>query len=183
MTENDTRTRLGVLLFDDLWPGLDEAGLNVVEYDPDWKSPCQLGEPTPEGMIRWEPVPMEPAPDFTELESALTGIGATLHPDVPALYGSFWCGPLDGLEHSGETVSLCTVWNEDELQRTLHGLAEHARRQAAEFGGDITFPVAATHGDLFFVLDNATGSILLQEIGHRGGRKVAPSLAQFLADL
>ncbi|GAA2146406.1 hypothetical protein GCM10009760_36170 [Kitasatospora kazusensis] len=183
MTGNDARTRLGALLVDDLWPGLDRAGLNVVEYDPDWQSPCQLGEPTPEGMIRWKPVPMEQAADFTEVESALTGIGATLHPDVPALYGSLWCGQVDGLEHSGKTVSLCTVWNEDELQRTVHGLAEHARRRAAEFGDDITFPVACTYGDLFFVLDNATGSILLQQIGHRGGPKVAPSLAQFLADL
>ncbi|MDH6580747.1 SecY-interacting protein Syd [Kitasatospora sp. MAP5-34] len=182
MTEDDARTRLGALLFDGLWPGLDEAGLNVVEYDPGWQSPCQLGEPTPGGVIRWKPVPMEQAPDFTELERALTRIGATLHPDVPALYGSFWCGPVDGLEHSGETVSLCTVWNADELRRTVHGLAEQAR-QAGKFGDDITFPVASAYGDLFFVLDNATGSILLQEIGHRGGRKVAPSLAQFLADL
>ncbi|MGA5822007.1 SecY-interacting protein Syd [Kitasatospora sp. NPDC094028] len=183
MTGNDTRTRLGALLLDGLWPGLDQVGLNVVEYDPEWSSPCQMGAPTPDGMIRWKPVPMEQAPDFAELESALAEIGTTLHPDVLALYGTFWCGVVDGLEHSGEPVTLCTLWNEDELRRTVRGLAEHARRQAAEFGGDITFPVASTCSDLFFVLDNATGRILLQEVGHPGGRLVAPSLAQFLAEL
>ncbi|MGW0703819.1 SecY-interacting protein Syd [Streptomyces sp. NPDC002867] len=179
MTEN----KIAALLLDDLWPILDQAGWNVVEYDPEWQSPCQVGEPTADGMIRWKPVPMEPAPDFAELESTLAEIGTTLHPDVIALYGSLWCGSWDRLEHSGEPAFLCTQWNEEELQNTVRGLAEHARRQAAEFGGDITFPVAGTDSDLFFVLDNATGRILLQEIGHPGGRLVAPSLAQFLADL
>ncbi|MER7667271.1 SecY-interacting protein Syd [Kitasatospora sp. NPDC096128] len=183
MATNDARSRLGALLLDNLWPGLDQVGLNVVEYDPEWLSPCQMGEPTPDGMIRWKPVPMEQEPDFAELENALAEIGTTLHPDVLALYGSFWCGVVDGLEHSGESVSLCTLWNEEELGQTVRGLAEHARRQAAESGSDINFPVASTYSDLFFVLDNATGGILLQEGGHPGGQLVAPSLAQFLAEL
>ncbi|MER7850692.1 SecY-interacting protein Syd [Kitasatospora sp. NPDC096077] len=183
MTEYETRARLAALLLDDLWPELDRAGLNVVEYDPAWQSPCRTGDPTPDGTIRWKPVPMEPAPDFAELERALAETGTTLHPDVAALYGSFWCGPVDGLEHSGEPVSLRTLWNEEELRHTVHGLADHARRQAAESGGAITFPVAGTESDLFFVLDNATGAILLQEAGHHGGRPVAPSLAEFLAAL
>ncbi|MFF3111129.1 SecY-interacting protein Syd [Kitasatospora sp. NPDC057904] len=183
MTGHDTRTGLAALLLDGLWPGLDRAGLNVVEYDPEWQSPCQLGEPDPDGMIRWKPVPMDRAPDFADLEAAVAAIGGVLHPDVTAFYGSLWCGPVDGLEHSGESVSLRTLWNEAELQRTVRGLAEHTRRQAAEFGGAISFPVAGSYSDLSFALDNATGEILLQEAGHPGGRLVAPSLAEFLADL
>ncbi|MFF2080208.1 SecY-interacting protein Syd [Kitasatospora sp. NPDC058162] len=183
MPGHDTRTRLAALLLDDLWPGLERAGLDVVEHDPARPSPCLVGEPARDGMIRWKPVPMERAADFTELQDALAQAGAALHPDVTALYGSFWCGPVEGMEHSGEPVALCTLWNEEELRHTVRALADHARRQAAQPCAGITFPVAGTGSDLFFVLDNATGAVLLQEAGHCGGRVVAPSLARFLAEL
>ncbi|MFJ4185262.1 SecY-interacting protein Syd [Kitasatospora sp. NPDC089509] len=55
-----------------------------MEYDPAWQSPCQTGDPTPDGTIRWKPVPMEPAPDFAELERALAETGTTPVAPSPA---------------------------------------------------------------------------------------------------
>ncbi|MEY9930816.1 hypothetical protein ABH926_005463 [Catenulispora sp. GP43] len=140
-------------------------------------------EPTEDGMIRWKPVAMAQTPDFSEVESALAVSDQTLHPDLITLYGSYWCGDLEGDEHSGEPVSLVTVFNEQGLRDLVDSLAVAVRRQVEDGLGDITFPVAATGSDVFFVLDNATGRILLQEAGYPPQKVVAPSLTQFLAEL
>jgi hypothetical protein len=187
--DNDVRARLGTYLFDN-WTGWDEArcaghggAVTMVEHLPENQSPCLFGEPTEDGMIRWKPVPMTETPDFSAVETALAEIDTTLHPDVVSLYGSYWSFELPGDEHSGEPVSLYTVWNERSLRGTIEVLAEGVRRQILDGFRDSTFPVACTGSDLGFVLENGTGRILLQEPGYPADRVVAPSLAQFLAEL
>jgi SecY interacting protein Syd len=149
-----------------------------VEHDPEWPSPCELLPPDIDGMVRWRPVPMEPPPDFADVEAAA---GLRLHPDVRAFYGSFWGWGGDG-RHSGEPVSLRVAWNPNDLARIKRGLVEHLAVCAAHPTPPTVY-VANTASDWFFSVDNATGEVLLEEPGHPRLQVVAPSLARFLAEM
>jgi len=175
LTSSDIRNQLHEYL-------LRVCDLEPVEFDPEWPSLCHVGEPDEDGMIGWQPVAMETVPDFGPVESVLAAKGLTLHPDVVTLYGSFWAGHAED-EHSGRSMSLGTVWNEEELQRGIEQLAHGARLQLAEPNLPLAFGVASSDSDLMFVLDNATGAIHLQEPFREYEEMVAPSLLQFLKDL
>ena len=66
-------------------------GQNCVEFDPEWRSPCEVGEPNEEGMVRWQPVEMQSPGNFDDVEAA---IGVALHPDIKEFYSSYWSAPI-----------------------------------------------------------------------------------------
>lgn len=147
-----------------LLPLLQRASTWPVEHDPEWLSPCVIGVPDADNMVRWQPVVMEPPADFS---------GIPVHVDVREFYGSFWGGSAGG-RHSGEAVLLRVAWNVADLVRIKQTLA------AQVAAGEPVF-VAGTDSDWYFAVDNATGAVLLCETGHPPKREVAPSLAAFLA--
>ncbi len=146
---------------------LERSGAAVpVEYDPDWPSPCIILPPDAEGMVRWQPVPMNPPARFA---------GIQLHPDLQMLFGSFWGGTVEGT-HSGETVLMSVAWNEEELlkirQTVLNCIAE-----------SVPVHIAGTDSDGYFGVDNKTGEVWLCEPGHPPTRKVSLSIAAFLSEI
>jgi len=150
----------------------------AIEHDDEWDSPCRVGNPDDDGMITWQPVTIDPPPDFSAIEEIL---GGPMHPDAKQLFGSCYAGPVEG-RHSGEPVSLMTVWNSIDLRRRLDGIRQHVELCRAE-GMRFSIPVANTDSDYLFAIDNATGEVLLGEVGYPLKQIVAPSLAQFLSEL
>jgi SecY interacting protein Syd len=148
----------------------------LMEYDPDFPSPCQLGSPNELGMVRWRPAPIPAPPDFVALEQAL---GTSLHPDAREYYSSYFAGPVEA-QAFGEVVLLSTAWNADDLTAHLSSLERHVAACSAE-GCPVTIVIAQTDSDFFFGLANDTGAILLQEPGVPDCTVVAPSLEAFLS--
>ncbi len=174
-----TNTNVRAVLHSLLWHYATTEPLNLVEFDPEWPSPCVVGQPDDNGMVHWQPVEMEPPDALSTLEATLREYGQVLHPDVASFYTSFLAGRVES-EHSGEPVILYTRWNDNEfgVDNLVCGVHE-----AIEYGLPVTFPIAGTGSDVLFTLDNATGAIMLQEVGYPPSRVVAPSLVAFLSQL
>lgn len=158
---------------------LNMLGRATVEADPQWASPCEVGELDAQGMVRWQPVAMDSAPDFSDVEVA---INEPLHPDIRAFYGSYWAGNVQA-KYGKEIVLLHTVWNPQDLDRKNQALIEHVLARREVLGGSATIPIANTDGDLFFSVDNLSGEVLLEEPGYPPQGVIAASLREFLAAL
>lgn len=161
------------------FPDLDTA------YDPEWTSPCEVGEPFPgtdgEWRIRWRPTPRESADeDFAPLERALE---TTVHPDIKAYYGAYWSGSLEAEAPDGH-VSLLCLWNPDDVPRLTENLIGHvlAGRRAR---GPLSIFFACTEPDseYFLSVENTTGAVLLERPGSKPVRRVSDSLADFIDTL
>ena len=145
---------------------MERASAEPVEHDPEWPSPCEVLPPDSDGMVRWRPVPMDPPPDFAEIQ---------LHTDIREFYGSLWGGHPGG-RHSGESVSVRAAWNAEEL-------ADIRQFVAAQVAAGEPVFVANSDSDCYFGVDNATGAVWLCEPGYPPLRQVAPSLAAFLTEV
>lgn len=149
-----------------LLPLLERATAWPVEHDPDWPSPCVVGTPDADNMVRWRPTPMGAAADFS---------GIALHADLREFFGSFWGGSPGG-RHSGEAVLLRIAWNAEDLARIKEIVAVQIAAGAPVF-------VAGTDSDWYFGVDNTTGAVWLCEPGRPPMRQVAQRLAAFLAGI
>ena len=150
-----------------------------VEHDPEWPSPCVVGEPDEDDLVAWRPVPMDDPPGTGEVAAA---VGAVVHPDAVEFLTSWWAGEVEG-SFDGEMVFLRTLWNREELDTALADLRQHLEVQGESGIPARTVPIAGTGSDFYFGLDNRTGEVYLDEPGHPPLRTVAPSLAAFLYGL
>ena len=100
----------------------------LAPFDPEWRSPCEVGEPfdSEEGrLIAWQPLPRHPdaiAQDFRPLEQALD---IEVHPDIKAYYGAYWSAGLEAEAGEGH-VSLLFLWNQEDVARLNENLIGHA---------------------------------------------------------
>ena len=157
-------------------------------FDPEWRSPCEIGEPfagaSGHRVIRWQPA-RRPAfeqegGDFVGLERALE---MPIHPDIKAYYGCYWSGGLEATAPDGH-VSLIQLWNRADADRLVENLIGHAlakRRARAPF--TVFFACTEPESDLFLGVDNSSGAVMLERPGYKPLRRVAESLATFLAEL
>lgn len=160
-------------------------------FDPDWRSPCEQGEPyraADEQRIAWRPVPRDPdtaAADFAPLERALE---ITVHPDLKAYYGAWWSAGLEAEAVDGH-VSLLFLWNPEDVARLNENLIGHAfsrgrtARQRAKRPLSFFFACTEPESELFLSVDNASGVVVLERPGHLPLREVAASLPDFLDTL
>lgn len=156
-------------------------------FDPDWRSPCEIGEPfdSEQGpLIAWRPTPRHPdsaAEDFAPLERALE---LSVHPDIKAYYGAYWAAGLEAEAVDGH-VSLLFLWNPEDVERLNENLIGHALNRKVGRGRSLSVFFACTEPDseLFLSVDNDSGAVLLEKPGFKPIREVAPDLASFLATL
>lgn len=152
-------------------------------FDPEWRSPCERGEPfrneSGETLIAWRPV-RQPTTGSELLGGLERALELTLHPDARTYFGRWWSASLEAVAPDGP-VSLIQLWNPDDAERLVENLIGHAlakRRQRAPF--TVFFATTGPESDYFLSLDNATGEVLLEQPGLRPLRVVAPDLATFL---
>lgn len=161
----------------------ERCGALEAEYDPEWRSPCELADDAAaaSGRVRWEPLRRPVEVDlFAGLERALE---APIHPAIKTYYGRYWSGHLETRAPDGH-VSLLQIWNEADADRLIENLIGHAlakRRARAPF--TVFFACTEPDSELFLSVDNETGEVLLEEPGRKPLRVVAASLAEFLDTL
>jgi len=149
------------------------------QFDPDWPSPCQVGDPDAEGMILWRPVERDPPADFSGLERALE---VAIHPDLQAWYGSFWCDTFEVRAEEGG-VALLQVWNQKDFERLIGNLIGHALAKRRSRDPLTLFFACTDQDDYFLSLDNLSGQVLLERPGASAVKPVADSLVAFLQRL
>lgn len=157
----------------------DTGGLPRQEYDPAWPSPCQVGPPDAEGMIRWQPVKRDRHADFSGLARALE---VPIHPDFQVYYGSYWCDSFE-VQAADGSLTLLQLWNQNDFERLIGNLLGHALAKQKARQPLTLFFACTDEEDLFLSLENHSGRILLERPGDPPVRELAPDLAAFLSGL
>jgi SecY interacting protein Syd len=162
-----------------------EHGPLAAEYDPQWRSPCEVGEPfaaITDGQqnILWQPTPRHYSDDFAGLENALE---TQVHPSIKTYYGAFWSAHLEAKAQDGP-VSLLQVWNEEDRARLIENLLGHHLIQKRAKGPlSLFFACTEPDSDLILTVENDSGVVLLERPGSKPLRQVSGSLAEFLLTL
>lgn len=153
--------------------GLTDHG--IIEYDPEWQSPCQSGSEN-EGKINWQPVKRSESESLNNIEIALE---LQLHPDIHTFYTQFYAPTLDAY-WQGDLLSLIQVWNEDDfaiLQENMLGhlmMKRKLKQQATVF-------IATTDNDEYLIsVLNKTGEVMLERVGCEPHLKLADNIAEFI---
>ena len=154
------------------------------EYDPTWRSSCEVGDPRP--FQSYTAVPWRPTPRYHaehEFERFEQAIEAKIHPSVKQYYSSYWSGCLEAESAYGH-VSLILLWNEDDRDRLLENLIGHVLTQKRyRIPLSIFFACTTVDSRLFLTVNNSTGEVQLERPAYKAERIVAPSLSDFLANL
>lgn len=165
--------------------------LPVAEVDEDWPSACQQGLFTAkEGLVQensagqgqqilWQPVQADGDLCFNNIESALE---VELHPDIKSYFTAFHSDPLDAQCSEGK-LSLLFSWNEADFERLQENIIGHIlMKQKLKQRISIFFAITDEE-DLILSLDNETGAIWVERVGCEPHKKLADSMAEFVASL
>lgn len=156
--------------------GQRSGQLPVADYDPEWPSPCVVGQPR-DGQCVWQPSPMTPTPDFGRLEAALE---VSIHPAVKAVYTAHWSAPLPLRYHDNE-FELLQLWNDQDLDNLFGNFIGHALEKK-RIRQELTLFFALVDDNQLLSIDNATGAVMLEVLGQPRPQEVAESLLEFLHD-
>lgn len=148
-------------------------------FDPDWPSPCQVGEPDADGNILWKPVQRLTPADFSGLENALS---VSIHDDIKEYYSCFWSDVMEAASDDGN-LTLVQIWNEDDFERLITNLVGHTMAKERAKQPLTLFFACTDEEELFLSVENVSGRVLLEKPGSPPLREVAPSLAEFLNQL
>ena len=144
----------------------------------EWLSPC-LGVTPQAGWQRWYPVRRSTAAVMDNLSVALE---MTVHPDLAAFYGHWYSSCLL-CSFKGLRVALIQPWNDADYEHLQENLIGHALMQR-RLRLAPTFFLASTRHDAFIIsLDNQTGEVLFEHLGHPARTVLAPNLVSFLQRL
>ena len=146
-------------------------------FDPGWVSPCQVGAPAEDGTIAWQPQRREPPADWRGLEAALE---VPLHPDLATFYGRWFCDNIPVRAEEG-TATLIQVWSPRDQERLVENLLGHALQQRRRRLPLTLFVALTDENDFLLSVDNASGTVVLEEPGQPAAREVAPALGALLA--
>lgn len=149
------------------------------DFEPDWRSECEL-EALEGEQVLWRPVLQRQPVDFSGLENALE---LSIHPDIAAYYGSFWSDTLEATTDEGH-VSLIQLWNPEDFDRLIENLIGHAMaKQRIKEPFTVFFATTAPDSELFLSIDNQSGKVLLEEPGKAPLREVEKDVTTFLSRL
>jgi SecY interacting protein Syd len=159
-------------------------------FDPQWRSPCEIGEPfTRPGdapgtqHIHWAPLARRAEStegDFAPLERALE---IAVHPDIKDYFGAFWSGGLEAKASDGH-VSLILLWNDEDRERLIENLLGHAMaKQRSKSNFSVFFACTEVDSELFLSINNESGAVLLEKPGYKPIRQVADNIVDFIAEL
>ena len=154
---------------------LTQSGRFVTEFDPEWRSACEIEQRGNE--IHWKPCLQQDPVNFAGLANA---VEQPIHSDIQSYYGLYWSGGLQARSTEGP-VNLIQLWNPDDFDRLIENLVGHlfAKKQAG-LPFTVFFATTDVDSELFLSIDNESGRVLLEEPGQPPLREVETDIASFL---
>lgn len=156
----------------------EKGQLPQAEFEPEWISPCQVGEVADE-HIHWQPVIIEDKLDFENVESALE---LTIHPEYAEYATSMYSESIPAKCEHG-LLELLFPWNQDDFSRLQENLIGHVLMKR-KLKQDVTLFFAVTdEEDVILVVHNDTGEVWAERVGCQPHKKLADNLNEFILSL
>jgi SecY interacting protein Syd len=170
--------------FDDFVQRNEKAMLNNPEaaqiaFDSQWPSPCYRQEKKDGDWVAWKPILREVPGVFTGLEAGLEMI---IHPDIIAYYGRYWSDNLNAKAEQGR-LQFLQAWNEEDYQRLQQNIVGHILMKRRLKQAETLFFALTDEDDFILSIDNASGEVMLEQVGLVPQEILAPNLASFLETL
>ncbi|WP_019614651.1 SecY-interacting protein [Psychromonas ossibalaenae] len=160
-----------------LWQEKKQS-LPQLDYDPQWISPCQVGEVHGD-KIAWSALKHSGAADLNNIELALE---IKLHPSIVDLFCSAYsdCLPCMFQEHP---IELIQVWNEDDFKLLQENMIAHFMMQKRLNKPASMFIASCSDEMQIISILNDTGQVQLETLGKGQEAVLAENLADFLTQL
>jgi len=154
--------------------------LPQIEQDEQWPSPCEQTPSVDKGVVFWQPVVINDKQlNFDNVESALN---LTLHQDIKTYFTTFYSDSLNAKCHEGE-LSLLFAWNHDDFQRLQENLIGHILMKQRLKQEETIFFAVTDEEDTIISIANDTGTVWVEQVGCKPHKKLADSIAEFIAQL
>jgi SecY interacting protein Syd len=150
-----------------------------IEYDPAWPSLCYMRQGATGDLVSWQPVKQSKALVWDDFEKALS---LNLHPSISTFYQSYWSEHLRAQHTSGQ-LELIQVWNEADFERLQQNLIGHILMKRRLKQAETIFFALTEEDDFILSLNNASGEVVLEQIGLEPKQVIAPDLASFLLSI
>ncbi len=153
--------------------------LAKTNYDPEWPSPCQQGEPFSNSKyIHWQPIQRAENNDLEGLEKALE---LDLHPALKTFFTRYWSEQIDCIFQQGN-LSLLFLWSDKDRDRLIKNQIGHALNKIRN-QQTLTFFIACTDSDYIISIDNQSGQVVLERSGYPIEKILSSNLNSFLNEL
>lgn len=157
------------------WSKLAEQnGYPEIESDPEWPSPCEFSA---NNKTYWKPVEIEQALEFDNVGRAMDLI---IDPQYSALFCKYYADNINA-EHNAGPLQFLQAWSYTDFERLQQNLIGHLMMKAKLKQSPTLFFALTDEDDLNLVVVNETGEVWLEYVGKEPHKKVANSLADFIA--
>ncbi|MDT0602286.1 SecY-interacting protein [Thalassotalea castellviae] len=181
MKTTDTQLTANILTFSQRYVEQYQEKLQhlpLVEHDEQWPSPC-LQNKFDEKLMCWQPVEMQPALSFANLEDALDLV---IHPSIVHYFTTIFSENIPASCSEGH-LQLLFAWSEDDFARLQENLIGHVLMKQ-KLKQTVTLFFAVTDDDnIMLTVENESGEVWAERVGCKPHKKIADSLTDFIASL
>ncbi|WP_371372683.1 SecY-interacting protein [Thalassotalea aquiviva] len=155
------------------------GSLPLVEADEQWPSPCEVGEPSANGMVQWQPAKFDSALSFDNVEKALE---LRLHDDIKTYFCHCFAESVPATAKDGN-LELLFAWSADDFERLQKNVIGHVLMKQKLKQQVTVFFAVTDEEDINLVINNDSGEVWTEAVGCEPSHKVSDSLAEFIAQL
>lgn len=158
----------------------------VTEFDHDWVSPCleinkleinNSNTPTEIGeQIYWQPTKQLGGIGLDDLAKALE---IEINAELVTYFTRYWSDNLNASTQRGN-LQLLLPWNQQDFEHLQQNLIGHVLMKRRLRQPDTFFIAVTDEEDFIISVDNASGNVMLEQVGVEPTDILATNLAEFL---
>ncbi|MDC8830386.1 SecY-interacting protein [Alteromonas gilva] len=177
--ENIVQKSLHKLMLELQQAAATQPQLMTTEFDPELNSPCYTTHVEAGQPCQWQPVLMTIEQSFANIENALD---ITLNEQFCKFFTTYWSFNLQVRAEQGD-CELLQVCSEDDFARLQENLIGHLLMKQRLKQPPTLFFGLTDEDDFILSVDNASGEVVVEQVGKIPQRCLAPDLASFLDGL
>ncbi|CAM4306091.1 SecY-interacting protein [Pseudoalteromonas byunsanensis] len=154
----------------------EHQSLPCMYYDPQWPSPCEVGEPIDDERIQWQAAPQ---PNENNLQQLAMALECAFPTALDEYYSSFFAGNIVGTIE-GHQVELLQAWNQEDYERLQQNITGHVLMKRKLKQEETVFIGLTEQDDLLLSVKLNSGEVCLEYVGKPPHHVLAPDLADFL---